>query len=250
MKTFLIICSLWVVTGAGAQTEQALMMQAQQYESTLDENNAFETYKKVMKLNPNNYQATWRASELCSRIGARQATNEKKKIYYGTGKKYAETAIKLDPNGADGYFALSVAMGRMALISSGQEKIKAVKGIKANAEKAIKLDPKHGYAWHVLGKWFYEVSKLNYFEKTAVKLMYGALPPASLADAIKAFEKSRQLVPDLTLNYLELARAYNDDDKKAKAIEYLKKLPSLPNKTFDDARVKAKGAALLKELTK
>lgn len=246
---FTALFSLMLIS-ASAQTEQSLITQAQKQEAELKEDAALGSYREVLRINPNNYTGLWKASELCSRIGARQAIDSKKRAFFISARKYAEAAIKANPNGADGYFAMSVAQGRLALMNSGKEKIQAVKEIKANADKAIKLNPNHGYAWHVLGKWYYEVSKLSYVEKTAVKVMFGGLPKATLADAIKAFEKSKQLVPDLTLNYLELARAYKDNGQKAKAIEYLKKLPSLPNKTFDDARIKTKGAAMLKELEK
>ncbi len=249
MKTFVTAFLALLTLTTFAQSEQTLLTAATRYETALNEDAAYETYRQVLKVNPNHYYALWKASELCSRVGNRQPTKEKKQEFFETGKRYAEKAIKVNPNGADGYFALSVAMGRLALTNSGSDKIKAVKEIKLNAEKAIKLNPNHGYAWHVLGKWYFEVSQLNYLEKTAVRVFFGALPPATLADAIRAYERSRQLVPDLTLNYYELAKAYKEAGQKAKAIEYLKKLPSLPNKTQDDPKVKAKGAQLLKELT-
>jgi hypothetical protein len=70
------------------------------------------------------------------------------------------------------------------------------------------------------------------------------LPPASLAESIRYYEKSRSLSPDLTLNYLELARAYNRNNQKDKAFELLTKLAALPNKTQDDPRVKEEGRKL------
>jgi tetratricopeptide (TPR) repeat protein len=113
--------------------------------------------------------------------------------------------------------------------------------------KALKLNPQHGRAWHVIGKWHYEVSDLNMFEKAGVKLMYGGLPPASIKMAIQAYEKAKLYEPNFALNFLELSKAYKRDGQKDKAIGLLKLLPSIPSRTIDDARIKNEGAALLKK---
>jgi tetratricopeptide (TPR) repeat protein len=246
--TFLLLFSIFTFL-TRAQDEQQLLVQASKQEAALNENAAFETLKQVIRINPRNYYATWKISELCSRIGNRQATKEKKQAFFNAGKMYAETAIRINPNAADGYYALSVALGRYALAQSGKEKINSVKEIRTNAEKAVKLNPSHGRAWHVLGKWHYEVSNLSMMEKAGVRLMYGGLPGASLKESIHAYEKAKALEPNFALNYLELAKAYNRNDETSKAIECLHKLPSIPNKTLDDNRIKAEGAALLKELS-
>jgi tetratricopeptide (TPR) repeat protein len=232
-----------------AQTDKDLVALADRYEASLNENAAFETFKKVVQVNPRNYYAYWKLSELCSRIGNRRPTPKEKQDFFNAGKAYATMAIRLNPNGADGYYTLAVAMGRLALSQSGREKINSVKEIKANLEKAIRLNPNHARAWHVLGKWHYEVSNLNMFEKAAMRIVYGGLPSASIEESIRAYERSKQLDPNFALNYLELAKAYKRNDQDAKAIELLKKLPYIPNKTQDDPRIKAEGAKLLKEMT-
>lgn len=249
MKTVcLVLFTLFTLVVSG-QSEQQLVQQADKYEAALNENAAFETLKQVLKINPNNYYALWKISELCSRIGNRQATAKEKQNYFIAGKNYAEQAIKVNPRGADGYYALAVAMGRFALTKSGSDRINAVKEIRNNAEKALKLNPSHGRAWHVMGKWHYEVSNLNMFEKAGVKLIYGGLPPASIGESIRAYEKARELEPYFALNFLELAKAYKRNEQKSKAIQMLKMLPSIPNKTVDDPRIKREGAQLLKELS-
>ncbi len=229
-----------------AQTEQQLIVQADRQEAALNEDAAFESFKQALKINPNNYYALWKTSELCSRLGNRQPTTEQKQQYYVAGKAYAQAAIKANPLHADGYYAMSVAIGRLALSNSGKQKIDAVKEIRTNAEKALKLNPQHGRAWHVIGKWNYEVSDLNMFEKAGVKIMFGGLPPASINNAIQAYEKAKLYEPNFALNFLELAKAYKRNGQKEKAINLLKTLPSIAPKTADDARIKKEGAALLK----
>ena len=245
MKILLsLLCGLFFYN-AIAQSEQQLITQADKYESSLNETAAFETFKQVIKINARNHYALWKLSELCSRIGNRQATTKQKQQYFNAGKAYAESAIKSNPASADGYYALAVAMGRFALSQSGKDKINAVKEIKLNAEKAIKINPQHGRAWHVVGKWHYEVSNLNMFEKAGVQIMFGGLPNASLKQAISAYEKAKNFEPNFALNFLELAKAYKRDGQKEKAVRLLKTLPTIPNKTMDDVRIKKEGATLL-----
>jgi tetratricopeptide (TPR) repeat protein len=250
MKTLFLLLTVLSGLVSSAQKEPELMRLAERFETAMNENAAFETYKKVIALNPSNYMALWKLSELCSRVGNRQLTAEKKKEFFINGRRYAEAAIKVNPAGADGYYALAVSMGRLALIQGGKDRINAVKDIRSNAETAIRLNPAHGRAWHVMGKWHYEVSGLNFFEKTGVRLIYGGFPPASIEESIQAYEKARQLEPHFALNFLELAKAYNRSGQKQKAIEQLKKLPSIPNKTADDNRIKNEGAQLLRQLSR
>jgi tetratricopeptide (TPR) repeat protein len=231
-----------------AQDVTTLIKEANSFESSLNEEAAFDKLKQVLRIEPRNFFALWKCSELCSRIGNRKPTTAQKQDYFKAGRIYAETAIKVNPSAADGYYALSVAMGRLAMLTGGKDRIKAVKAIKFNADKALQLNPEHGRAWHVIGKWNYEVSNLNAFEKTAVKIFYGGLPSASLDSSIKAYEKSKQLEPAFALNNLELAKAYIRNDERQKAIQLLKEMPSIPPKTEDDAQIQKEGKKLLEKI--
>jgi len=248
MKNIFLVLSFLASAGLSAQDVTMLIKRADSLEAALKESPAYETFKQVLKIDPRNYYSLWKCSELCSRIGNRQKTKESKIDYFKAGRIYAETAIKVNPKQADGYYALSVAMGRKALIESGNERIKAVKEIKTNADKAILINPNHGRAWHVLGKWNYEVSNLNSLEKAALKLLYGGLPKASLKESIHCYEKAKQLEPVFALNNLELAKAYHRNGEELKAIELLRQLPFLPPKTEDDVRIREEGKQLLKKL--
>jgi tetratricopeptide (TPR) repeat protein len=249
MKFFSLLLFGLLTLTVSAQTEQQLVAKADALEASLNEVGAFETFKQVARINPKNHYALWKLSELCSRIGNRQPTKAAKQQYFTAGMNYAAAAIKANPGSADGYYVMSVAIGRLALSGSGKEKIDAVKEIRANAEKALKINPQHGRAWHVIGKWNYEVSDLNFIERAGVKLMYGGLPPASIKASIQAYEKAKLYETNFALNYLELAKAYKRDGQREKAIALLRALPGIQAKTIDDAKIKTEGAALLKDWT-
>ena len=241
---FFLICALTVT----AQDVNGFLKEAHQLEIAQKEEEALSNYQQVLKLQPSNLVALCKCSELCSRIGNRQPLKNNKVTYFKAGKKYAEAALKINPNYAEANFVMAMSMGRMAMISSGHQKIEAVNDIKKYAEINIRLDPASFKGYHVLGKWHYEVSNLNAIERTAAKIFFGGMPAASLAESIKYYEKSKLLAPDFNLNYLELAKAYHRNHEDEKAIALLKHLLAMPLKMKDDATVKDEGIKLLKGL--
>ena len=103
-------------------------------------------------------------------------------------------------------------------------------------------------AWHILGRLNYEISNVSGIEKAAAKIFYDALPKGSLANAIMYLDKARTLQPNFILNNYELARAYQKNGEKNKAINILNKIPAMPIGTEDDQALKIKSKDLLKEL--
>ncbi|HUR12378.1 MAG TPA: hypothetical protein VM012_13465 [Flavitalea sp.] len=231
-----------------SQDVQVMLREAQQQEAAFHESEALQKYLEVLKYQPNHLTALCKTSELYNILGKRQNVKSTQKQYYLNAKKYAQQALKVNPNHAEANFVMAIAMGRMALIESGEVKIKAVKDIRMYAERCVHLDPLNYKGYHVLARWYYEVSDLNSIERWLVKVAYGALPKATLDEAIRYYEKSRSLNPTLIVNYLELAKAYNRKGDEAKAIELLKTMEKLPNTAADDPKIKREGKELLKDL--
>lgn len=230
-----------------AQDLNVILNEAKQLEAAFKDKEALDKYLDILRYQPTNLTALIKASELHSILGKRQATKDKQKQFYNLAKTYAQKALQVNANSADANFVMAVAMGRVAQIAPSDEKIKAIREIKSYAEKSIRLDASNFKGYHVLGKWHFEVSNLSALEKWLVKVAFGTLPEASLDDAIRNYEKSKQLFGGFLLNYLELAKAYHRKDKNAKAVEYLEALLKLPDLTSDDATVRREAQKLLKE---
>lgn len=243
------ICLLLILPiKAAAQDVVVILKEAERLELGLREADALLKYKEVLRYQPANITALCKSSDLSSRIGHRQTNKTTKSEYFHAAKSYAEQALKVNPHSAEANFVMSVAMGRMAMLTGGREKIKYVNEIKRYAENTLKYDPNNFKAYHVLGKWHYEVSDLNSFERTMARLLFGGLPAASLKDAIRYYEKSRSLEPSFAINYLELAKAYHRNDEDKKAIELLVKLQTIPNRIEDDVKIKKEAKELLEEI--
>ena len=247
-KYFLAIgCFLFAVS-AMSQDVNLILRDAQKEEAAFREQEALAKYQEVLRYQPQHLTALCKTSELYSILGKRQPSKDKQKQYYMLAKKYAEQALRVNPNHAESNFVMAIAMGRIALIASGEERIKAVREIRNYAEKCVRIDPTNYKGYHVLARWYLEISNLNSFERMLVKVAYGALPEATLDDAIKYYEKSRSLNPSFVVNYLELAKAYNRKGEEKKAIEMLNAMEKLPNSAADDPKIKKEGRELLKEL--
>jgi len=229
------------------QDAEQLIKEAQLQESLFHENEAFLRYADVLKKDPSNLFALWKCSELCSRIGARQADKEKMKPYFLAARNYASAALTINSNSADANCMMALALGRLSLVSPTKERVMLARDVKFYCDKAIRLDPGNFRAYHILGKWNYEVSNLNIAEKSFARLFYGKIPQASLDDAVSNFEKSRSLNPGFILNYLELARAYHRMGEEKKAVACLQILLPLPNQMYDDSRAKLAARQLLSE---
>lgn len=230
-----------------AQDVNAILAQARQQEAAFRDTEALAKYLEALRVQPNNFVALCKASELHSLLGKRQATKEQQKNYFKKAREYAQLALKVNSASTESNFVMALAMGRMAIITSGEEKIDAVKDIKSYAEKCIQLDPSNYKGYHILGRWHYEVSDLSSIEKWLVKIAYGSLPAATLKQAQAYYEKSRQLNPGLLINYLEIAKVHHRNDEDKKAIAELQQLLRLPNVMVDDPIVKKEANELIKK---
>lgn len=249
MKNYLIfIFSLSLIPQlVTAQDITTIIKEAENLDAQMKEKPSFEKYKEALFINPQNTVALNKCSELCSRIGKRENTQQQRNNYYELAKYYAETSLKIDPNNSASNCVMAIALGRITMEKSGREKINAAKNIKKHLDIALKNDPSNYKAWHVLGRWHYELSNLNIIERTAVKLFFGGMPQTSMNESIAAFEKANNLVKNFSLNYFELAKAYKKNDQLNKAIQCLNTILILPNKTEEDETIKADSRKLLKD---
>ena len=249
MKTLLILFyTSFFLLKVSSQDILLLTIEANRLETVPDERAAFTKFKEILKIQPTNIYALNKCSELCSRIGKRQLDKKVTDDYYEAAKTYAGISLKLEPNNAEANCVMAIALGRSSLNKGGKEKITTAKEIRKYVDIAIKSDPKNYKAWHVLGRWNYELSNLNIIERSAAKLLYGSIPLGTIRDAIFAFERSNSITDGFILNYFELARAYKKNDENTKAIITINKMLLLPNHTEDDAAIKEEGKRLLKEM--
>ena len=241
-----IIAMLSAGFSASAQDPKFILKEAQRLEHIPNEKASLEKYKELLKLQPLNLTALVKCSELSSRIAGREPTAAARESFNQAAIIYARTAYKHFPNDDNANVAMAIAIGRTMLRKSNKEKLSIAREVKQYTDAALKINPNNFKAWHVLGKWHYEIVNLSAMERTLAKVFLGGLPTGSLKKSIASYEKARTLNPEFALNYLELARAYDKDNNRAKALQLLKALMQLPMQTEDDPRIKKNAGNLIK----
>jgi tetratricopeptide (TPR) repeat protein len=244
---FINILIVFVSIQVSAQDVTALLKEANRLEALPNEKASLAKFREVLKIQPRNIYALNKASELCSRIGKRETVSTMAEDYYSAARTYAGIALKFEPNNSESNCVMAIALGRSSLNKSGKERIIQARELRKYIDLSIKNDQRNFKAWHVLGRWHYELSNLNMLEKTAVKYLYGGMPPASLNESLAAFERAQAITDGFILNYFEMAKAYKQNDQKSKAIALLHKMLTMPNQTEDDPIIKESGRKLLKD---
>ncbi|HYW36429.1 MAG TPA: tetratricopeptide repeat protein [Balneolaceae bacterium] len=208
---------------------------------------ALKAYNNVLVEHPDDVSALWHSSLLYSRLGHRLKKKEHKEKYYRKAKKRAEHALQIDSTSSNANFAMSVALGRMALIVGTKQKVAAARSIKKYADLALKYDSTNDGAWNVLGRWNYEISNLNFIERMAANTIYGGVPNgASVKKAVKYCKKAIALDPKFIIYYRDLAEAYEELGKDKKAVQTCQQALKKPSLTPIDKKFKKECRSLIK----
>jgi tetratricopeptide (TPR) repeat protein len=245
--TFTIIVLLFFTANVShAQNIRQWIAEADSLEQVPNETASLHKLLMVLQYEPKNVYALSKSSELYSRIGKRMADRKTSIRYYQNALELAERALAVNDRDDGARVSMAMALGRIGMTQSGKEKVKAAKDIKTHVEIALQVNPSNFKAWHILGKWHYEVSNLNMFEKAALKLLFGGMPPSSLTEAIRAYKKAQEFAPLFMLNYLELAKAQHRNGEKREALQHLQTVIGMKEYTEDDVLVKREAKDLLK----
>lgn len=247
MKYLFLIFSLFLGFVSKAQDANNMLVEASKIELQPNESLALALYKDVLKTYPQNITALSKCSELCSRIGSRETTGITQNAWYDAALQYANRALSFSPRSDQANVSKAMIIGKSSLTKSSKEKIKGAKEIKQLLDVALATNPKNYLAWHILGRWNYELSNVNSFERAAAKVFVSSLPEGSLKSSIICFENARKLSPEFILNNIELAKAYYANNQPAKGINLLQEAIKMPVTTEDDPRLKEKAHNLIKD---
>lgn len=254
MVRFLILVMLMVTAPIAAAQEngvaQALAVGDAAY-ATFDNQAALQHFLKALKEDPNSYQALWKGARACADVGKNleKSDKEKAKTLYLRGDSLARLAVKLYPDSANAHYALALCVGRVALFEGGKTKIRLSKEVKQEADKTLGLQPQHDIAYHILGRWHYNIATLNWALKTAAKIIYGGVPPgASLEEGAKMFAQAVALSGNKPVHRLEYGRTLIELGRYADARTQLQQCLALPQVQWDDPVSKKEAAQLLKEI--
>ena len=169
---------------------------------------ALALFQEADKGEPDNPEIILRISQQYSDLMA-TAKNPSEATDFGKRSlDEAKRAAALAPANSKAHLALAVAYGRLTDFEDNRTRVEQSRYVKSEAEKALELDPKDDFAYHVLGRWNYGVATLNPMLKMMAKFVYGGMPEASLEEAVRNYKMAADLAPQRVIHHHELARAY------------------------------------------
>ena len=214
---------------------------------------ALEHFRAALALDSASYEARWRAAEALMDMGKQTPDSVKsadRDSIYADAERYARRAVELSPDSADGHYALAAAIGRASLTKSKKERVRRAGEVRAEALRALDIDPSHHKADHVLGRWNAEIMRLSGFQRFFAKTFLGGkiFNAASWDSAEVYMKKAVELSPNTIYDRLELAEILVDRERYTDARAELDQLAQLPISDVMDPTYQSDGAALLRKI--
>jgi tetratricopeptide (TPR) repeat protein len=215
----------------------------------LDPASALSAYQAAVAADPGQYEALWKAARVLVDLAGLETRKTTRKDQVNRALKYAERAVRVNPDGAEGHYARAAALRGVARFEGGKTRLRLAREVRAEALRAVDLDPLQDGAYHLLGAWNYDLAGLNVVQRLIANVLLGGVPSeASYANAAHYFELAVQANPDAVAHRVGLARALLKLDRKDDARAQLRKSLELPSTSLDDPARKREAERLLDDL--
>lgn len=207
----------------------------------------------ALAIDSTSYEAHWRAAEALMDIGKQTPDSIKspeRDSAYAQAERYARRAVELDSTGADGHYALAAAIGRASLTKSKKERVRRAAEIRAEALRALAIDPNHDKTYHVLGRWNAEIMRLSGFTRFFAKTFLGGkiFNAAGWDSAVVYMDRAVALAPESIYHHLDLAEILIDLGRYREARIHLNQAINLSPDDVMAPSYKARATMLLQEI--
>lgn len=246
-----ITVALALVPLAGqAQTAVEHVAMGDREHASMNATGALANYEAAIAAEPASYAALWKASREAVDLGEFNTDEAQRKALYGKAEGYAQRAVSANPADVEGHFAAARAIGRKALSMGKRDRVKLAGQVRDHALAALKIEPAHAGALHVMGVWHAEVMRLSGLERFFAKNLLGGrvFGSASWSEAVRYLEGAVEAQPDRITHRLDLGRVYADVGNAAKAREQFDWVVRSQPKDFNDRHYKRDAERALAEL--
>jgi tetratricopeptide (TPR) repeat protein len=244
----LILALLLSVSLARADKADTFVAKGDAADAKNRNHEALPFYLAADQARPDDADILWRVAKQYSQLMEETSSASEKKVLGQKALAAAERAKAINPKNASVRLSLAIVYGRVALIESNRRKVELSRLIRDEAEAAIQLDARQDYAYHVLGRWNYEMAGVNPVLKTMGQAIYGRFPDASHEKAAEYFQKAVAIAPRQVAHHVELGRTYVALGEKEKARAEFEAALALPSVVKDDDAAKQRARLALQRL--
>ena len=234
----------WLAPLGAAVEPDPLVKAALAAEARFDSKTALTLFLQADAARPNDPFLLQKIARQYSDLDFDTPDPAEKKRLCTTALAFAQRSVALDPTNPVNVLSLAICYGKLGSYSDTRTKIEYSRLVKDHAERALALDPNYDYAHHVLGRWHYEVASLGGATRFLVRLVYGGLPAASTAEAVRFLRRATELAPALPAHRVELGLALLADGQPDAAKNSFEQALVMPQreKYDDEARRRARAA--------
>ena len=232
----------------GAQSASTLIAEGDRLDAQQKTLPALKVYLEAEKLDAKNAQLHIKIAKQYGESMTDIAKEDDRKKAGDTALSYALRAVDLAPKLSDAHLAVAICYGRLLDLVSVRTEVEYSRKVHDFTSKAIELDPKSDYAWHMLGRWNQAVAGMGVMTRGIVAVVYGGLPKASLETAKDCFEKALKINDKRVSHHIELGRTLASMGKKEEARKRIEAGLALPDRERDDPDTKKRGRETLKDM--
>ncbi|MCR5890193.1 hypothetical protein LRS06_20930 [Hymenobacter sp. J193] len=215
-----------------------LLAEARALQRQYRDSEALDKYEQVLRQDDKNYEALWQAALLNLSIGRRYTDETRKSAYYTMARGYAERSWALRQEGPESNYAVALTLYNQATLLRAKDRLRAYRDMKAYVFMAVARRPDWSEAWQLLGRWHYRVDHYNLLERAFSGLFLGGRPDgASSRKAIDALQRAQELNPQRIEVYYDLARVFENQDRRAQALDILRRAATLTPFTTEELEI-------------
>ncbi|WP_019946654.1 tetratricopeptide repeat protein [Hymenobacter aerophilus] len=230
---------------------QAQLAEAAELLKNYRESEALGRYERVLAQAPATYEALWRAAVLSVRVGNRYTDESRRFAYYAAARLYANRALVVCPEGAEGHYAAAQVLAAEAPLRPLRSRLLAYREMRPHVYQATEMRPDWAEAWQQLGRWHYRVDHYSLPERLYSRLFLGGVPAGgSTLLAIEALRRAYELEPQRIEVAYDLARVYLNRSQYTRARQVLQAALQLTPVTAEELVINRRCQKLLEKVVR
>ena len=250
--TLIVYVLITLTQVAYSQSLEDLLKDADQQVAEFNNAKALEILETADKKFPNNPEVYWRKSRALVDISEHLPSNtdkqkDEQEAMFREAFDFADKSVKLASDKSITFLRRAIAGGKLALFEGVFSAIGTVNDVKDDCEKSIQLgnggNQVQALAHYVLGRTHAKVCEKSYLVRLPIGLGWG-----DMDEAIRQFNMAINLRPNFRMFYLDIGKAYIEEDEYEKAREVLKKIEKAPKADEDDDKVATDAKKLLNDI--